>query len=122
MSVSYEQYTEIQRAQQLFLILDSMGQGGWRADQQLLDTKPLPGVDTLCGAEFFDEINLEMNSFLTKINRKMLKRVKVVKKEVLVTLGGVDGMLEDMYVRMPTMDPEYVDPASVVPVVVEEDK
>ena len=105
-----KQYEDIQMAQQYLIIIDTMKKGGWRADQPLIEVKPAPGVDTLCGKDFLDEMNVDLNKFMIKLNRKMLKRIKVVEKESLVTLGDLDGLKEKLFERHPSLDPNYVEP------------
>ena len=109
-----EDFKAVQKAIEFLNIINSMQQGGWRADQPLIAVNPMPGIDMVCGEEFLKEINIEIDKTLKKINRKIHKRIKVVKAESIETVGTVEGLKEELYERFPKLDPNYVEPADGV--------
>ena len=105
-------FNKVLEAKQLLIIIASMKGQGWRADQQAIAVTPFPGIDTVCGKEFLDELNKTTEPVLKKENRKIHKRVKVVAKECWVVIDTVEGLREEMYENFPVLDPNYIEPSS----------
>ncbi len=102
-----ENLAEFNMAQQKLIAIASMKRGGWKADLPLIEVKPMLGVDSVCGDEFWKSLNTDLDNAMTKINRKVLKQVKKVELDAIKAMETVDGVKEEMFKRYPTIDPDY---------------
>ena len=107
-------YEKFQEANQHLLIIESMKQGGWRADQNMIKMEVMPGVDTVCGEEFLKEVSAVLAKEMKKLNRKILREVKKTEKAALENIEIIPGYKEKVFERYPSLNPDYV--ATDVPI------
>jgi len=111
MKMTVKDFKAVQKQLTIANILSSMKAGEWRADQPLVTTQYMPGVDTILGEDFVKEFNKGIGDYMKKANRKLLREIKRVEKDCMDTFKDVDGMIEEVYERFPTLNPDYVVPS-----------
>ena len=86
MSISVKEFKEIQEKVQFANILNSMKGDGWKADIPLIQTQLQPGLDILLDKDTVGEINKTLVPYIKKVNRKLLRLLKTLRRAQLLNL------------------------------------